>query len=104
MNTVVITAKVKINPNNKDSFTQSLRGFLLNKCVEINSLEFDTNFKLELGNLGIFWDDDKRRALISIIEKIEGGLYPFLSSSGIWYSNCIPFINKEQFKKFIAYE
>lgn len=56
----------------------------------------------KIGDMCIFWDDDKRDALIRLFDMKTP--YEYIDSTGIDWGNCIPFESVEQYKKFINEE
>lgn len=59
----------------------------------------------KIGDMCIFWVDDKSLAIVGVLKEIYGGKdFNFKTREGMVYNNCIPFESIEQYKKFINEE
>ena len=56
----------------------------------------------KIGDMCIFWDDNKRNALIRLFNMKTP--YEYIDSTGTDWGNCIPFESVEQYKNFIENE
>lgn len=72
--------------------------------AETKTLE-DLPKPLKEGDLAIFWDNDKRCAVIGVYKKSitvsYNSLFTHLRMGGVQYINAIPFESIEQYKEFI---
>ena len=56
----------------------------------------------EVGDIFIFWDDNKSNAIIGKLTKINyKSIWPYEVTDLLEYKNCIPFQSMEQYNKFI---
>lgn len=107
MEIIKITAELIVKDIDKDSFEESLEEFLTKQCDEVTFIEVESTPILHLGDLGIFWDRDKGRkyAVISMLSAFDkDSRFCYQTSASTWYSDYTPFINKEQFEKFLRNE
>ncbi len=59
--------------------------------------------KPKVGDLCIFWDEDKSNAVIGKLTEIDNKSdFPYEVANSIGYKNCIKFESMEQYNKFIA--
>lgn len=58
--------------------------------------------QLKIGDMAIFWDDDKEKAICTILSRIEPKAYT-ASNRGRW-KNAIPFLSVEKYKEFLKQE
>ncbi len=57
--------------------------------------------KPEVGDICIFWDEDKSGAVIGKLTSIDTSHYPYEVVDVLSYKNCIKFESMEQYNKFI---
>lgn len=56
---------------------------------------------LKVGDVCIFWNNDKKEASISKLCEIDNNENPYMDNSGLWFANAIKFESIEQYKEFI---
>lgn len=66
-------------------------------------LDFENNLveKPKVGDLCIFWDNNKSFAAIHVLEAINGPNPLYITNNDNYYKHCIKFNSEEQFKKLI---
>lgn len=66
-------------------------------------LDFENNLveKPKVGDLCIFWDNNKSFAAIHVLEAINGPNPLYITNNDNYYKHCIKFKSEEQFKKVI---
>lgn len=83
--------------------SEEIRLFNAKLKEESLELDFENNLveKPKVGDLCIFWDNDKSFASIQVLEAINGPNPVYITNNDNYYKHCIKFNSEEQFKKLI---
>ena len=74
----------------------------INKRWNTETLQIeDIAYVFKEGDICIFWDDDRKEAIVSILCDLDCDSYPYLANDGTWHQNALKFASTEQYARFI---
>lgn len=54
-----------------------------------------------IGDVVIVWSDNKKDAVVGVMNEMDKTVRPYKINDGTWYGNCDKFVSEEQYKNLI---